>query len=494
MPSGLKGSSAWDILSTFQTLLTEPVFDGLFRLLREPFVPSRGENVKDESVGIFLSRRLGKSFADNLVSAVYHGIYAGDIYKLSARTLLPLPWHMETRDRDEGSGIIVENVSDLMQKRRTHGLDEIQDIERKKRTILDQHGYYRRVANPALFRDASVYTFKHGVGQVTTALEQYLRQNQNVTILESTSVDDIQVIKAQNGLRVWSRKATDNPKGLTHDYVASTLSPLHLQRSFPADKIQSQEVLSHLKLTKALKRSSASVNTMVVNLYYDNPKLLAVQGFGYLIPRSVPLEQNPERALGVIFGTETSGLHSKPLSADLPRYINFEWSEKHGTAIINRDSVEDHLYSPDLVKQDTAPGTKLTVILGGHWWHDWAEPDLPTEDQAIEMAPLRPPPPPPHLRNPPRGQSPPRPQLHPTISRRIRAGHANRARSPHVQIPRPLEGRGDLVAGLPRDERLCAVRKGHSMGDSRSERSCHGVTAVYARGVVGNGQGLGYQA
>lgn len=83
---------------------------------------------------------------------------------------------------------------------------------------------------------------------------------------------------------------------------------------------------------------------MVINLYYSDPKLIPYRGFGYLIPRSIPLEQNPERALGVIFASESS------------------------------------------MGQDTAPGTKLTVMLGGHWWDDWTPSDLPDEQSGIEMA------------------------------------------------------------------------------------------------------------
>lgn len=81
---------------------------------------------------------------------------------------------------------------------------------------------------------------------------------------------------------------------------------------------------------------------MTVNLFYSNPDLLPVQGFGYLIPQSIPFEQNPERALGVIFDSSaTQG-------------------------------------------QDTAPGTKLTVMMGGHWWDGWDA--YPTEVEGLEMA------------------------------------------------------------------------------------------------------------
>lgn len=84
------------------------------------------------------------------------------------------------------------------------------------------------------------------------------------------------------------------------------------------------------------------VTVMTVNVFYPNTSLLPVEGFGYLIPQSVPFEQNPERALGVIFDSSA------------------------------------------IKGQDTADGTKLTVMMGGHWWDGWT--DYPTEEEGIEMA------------------------------------------------------------------------------------------------------------
>lgn len=81
---------------------------------------------------------------------------------------------------------------------------------------------------------------------------------------------------------------------------------------------------------------------MVVNLYFSQPKLLPVQGFGYLIPRTVPFDENPELALGVVFDSDVS------------------------------------------VGQDTIPGTKVTVMLGGHWWDDWEV--YPDEEEGARMA------------------------------------------------------------------------------------------------------------
>ncbi len=86
---------------------------------------------------------------------------------------------------------------------------------------------------------------------------------------------------------------------------------------------------------------------MVVNLYYANPALLPVHGFGYLIPRSVPWNQNPERALGVVFDSDAN------------------------------------------IGQDTVPGTKVTVMLGGHWWDEWASYPDEAEGAAMAKAVLR---------------------------------------------------------------------------------------------------------
>jgi hypothetical protein len=88
--------------------------------------------------------------------------------------------------------------------------------------------------------------------------------------------------------------------------------------------------------------STHAVTVNVVNLYYADPNLLPIKGFGYLLPQSVPFEQNPERALGVIFDSEVAD------------------------------------------GQDTVDGTKLTVMLGGHWWDGWSA--VPNEQESIDAA------------------------------------------------------------------------------------------------------------
>ena len=59
-----------------------PVMRGtLSRFMMEPFVGISDKS--EESIHDFVSRRLGARMANEMISAVVHGIYAGDAQKLS---------------------------------------------------------------------------------------------------------------------------------------------------------------------------------------------------------------------------------------------------------------------------------------------------------------------------------------------------------------------------------------------------------------------------
>lgn len=88
-------------------------------------------------------------------------------------------------------------------------------------------------------------------------------------------------------------------------------------------------------------QATPSVTVMVVNLFFKEEGLVP-NGFGYLIPRSIGFDQNPECALGVVFDSDST----------------------YG--------------------QDTVPGTKLTVMLGGHWWDTFDT--YPSAEEGEEMA------------------------------------------------------------------------------------------------------------
>ncbi|MDZ7808184.1 MAG: protoporphyrinogen oxidase [Gracilimonas sp.] len=78
-----------ELVPSPKTLFTTKVLSakGKWRVFAEPFI-SKGPD-EDESVGDFLERRIGKEAVDYLVDPVFSGIYAGDIYSISKKEILP---------------------------------------------------------------------------------------------------------------------------------------------------------------------------------------------------------------------------------------------------------------------------------------------------------------------------------------------------------------------------------------------------------------------
>jgi len=70
------------------------------RLLMEPFIRRRPEDLGEESVAAFARRRFGAGVADNLFAAMVSGIYGGDAHRLSVQAAFPL---MAGWERDRGS-------------------------------------------------------------------------------------------------------------------------------------------------------------------------------------------------------------------------------------------------------------------------------------------------------------------------------------------------------------------------------------------------------
>lgn len=103
---------------------------------------------------------------------------------------------------------------------------------------------------------------------------------------------------------------------------------------------------------------STAVTIQLVNLWYPVTFANAPHhAFGYLIPQAVGFDQNPECALGVIFDSDRE----------------FPPPTRSAPEVVNRGA-------------DTIQGTKLTVMLGGHYWDGIPSDYLPNAAAAAEMA------------------------------------------------------------------------------------------------------------
>lgn len=337
-----------NMFQAVSSLLTEPAFAGLFSaLVRDSFTARQSIVAEDESIASFFSRRLDSRLANNLVSAVLHGIYAGDVEKLSMQSLLPALWKYAKLYGSIRKGFGQESQHMFLSK---------EDLRLLSCVDLDITKSDKQKAAEA----SSVFTLKGGLGELANGLEASLLQQEMVHIEKETLVDDLRLAGGQVSsfrcrisfcalsyrftralglclqvrLSIQSHKSNPTSNETRHfSHVVSTISAKTLNRI--AKTADGRRVLLPFD-------EIPSVSVMVVNIFYTNPSILPVHGFGYLIPRSIPFAQNPERALGVVFDSDAA------------------------------------------IGQDDVPGTKVTVMLGGHWWDGWES--FPDEHEGTKMA------------------------------------------------------------------------------------------------------------
>ncbi|KAL9052813.1 MAG: hypothetical protein Q9162_005176 [Coniocarpon cinnabarinum] len=341
-------------IDNLRTILTEPAFDGILRgIWREIDAPVRPPTLKDESVGDFIARRVSKDIANNLASALFHGIYAGDIWQLSTRALLPSQWEAEKRHE----GLINAGAEGVFRRSSWLFCDDLECQMVAQDTPLEDVWKQKAMS-------ASVFTFEKGQGMLVDAMEDLLMKNPNIKLRKETTAEAIKGGKGQYEIETKPTEASKSqhvPVQCSH--VISTLAPHALPRLLAS---VDAEQTTAFPFTPSRPASAANVG--VVNLYFRSPDLLlnlsppnmnprhlkpqGLQGFGYLIPQTVPLEQNPERALGVIFDSD--------ITPDLYTTV-----------------------SPEKA------GTRLTVMLGGHYWDNWSALPSPSELEAMSLSLLQ---------------------------------------------------------------------------------------------------------
>jgi oxygen-dependent protoporphyrinogen oxidase len=344
---------SFGIADNLWSILTEPVYKTLvLSLLKEVVQPARDPVIQDESIGDFLSRRFGSTVVDRLVSAVLHGIYAGDVWQLSAKSLFPDLWRTESTHGGVIRGML---------RSKSVGVE----ITRREADFLKA---MKTFPWEPLFKDTihttSVFTFRDGISMLSDKLYAALFETGRVQFKTDSPIESIKSLEGNMGMEL---KIAGSEEAHRHTHIISTLSSNHLN------------TVAGRNLTPFVP----SVNVMTVNLYFRSTGLHE-PGFGYLIPRATPFENNPERALGVVFDNAYS---PTPSMVDPKTWhmsaAEAQMARDQGHAINVNDFVYYNLSAPP-VRQDDVDGTKLTVMLGGHWWDGW--PSFPDEKEGLALA------------------------------------------------------------------------------------------------------------
>lgn len=205
---------------------------GKRRILKEPFIPAGP--VREESVGDFLERRIGKEAVDYLVDPIFSGIYAGDVYKLSKSMITPALAEMEQNYGSITKGGLKER------KRKQKSAEK----EKRKPTVL---------------------TFRKGLQQLTNALTEKLS--------DFIVYDEVQSIhKAADGFSVTTRNSEYKA-----DKVISCL---------PAN-VLTKVVIDDFKLLSRVLEKVVYAPVLVTQLIYNSAEVdLKHNGFGFLVPHA----------------------------------------------------------------------------------------------------------------------------------------------------------------------------------------------------------------
>lgn len=313
------------------------LFDGVINgLLRDIFGKRRPENLRDESVEAFISRRTNKSISDNMISAVFRGIYAGDVADLSARSTRLSG--MYTTENVHGSSLFsaaMSGESSLPEKREKDFLPFF------AQSLLDTN--YPLTADQ--LSSYSMLAFKGGIQQIATHLGEELERKfpKSVKILRNTSISQINPIEDGIELRT--------SRGIIKGHVAVSTLPANKV----SDLLTGKKALPAAKLSKEIPFASLAV----IDFWFPKKKV-GREWFGYLIPKSED-NTNSEGIIGVVFDSAV-----RSAAVPIGEYIK-------------KDSLLDD--APDQPEADTEKGTTLTVMLGGPLWKD----DL-SEEEVLERA------------------------------------------------------------------------------------------------------------
>lgn len=147
----------------------------------------RGSGQEDESIQDFVTRRFGKGFSDDLISAMVHGIYAGDVSKLSVRSTFGMLYHME---KDYGSivlGLLMGGGG---------AVETPWDQTLKEKIVKEKPNLQEFVDK------TSIYSFTDGLEELSRSLEKDLVKGGRVNIQKDSVVEKLDASLGSRDVRV----------------------------------------------------------------------------------------------------------------------------------------------------------------------------------------------------------------------------------------------------------------------------------------------------
>lgn len=250
-------------------------------VFKEPFVAKKSHS-NDESIHEFFSRRFTPLVTNKFLSAVYRGIYAGDVKELSVDSVMPTVTKLEQEYGSIIKAAFMKSSNEplLSQSLLNYG----SAFEVKESEFLSTKDKLKNV--PML-------AFSKGLASFTLGLHNYLDNLSNVSFKLNNPVNSI--IPKDNRFLINHNEE--------FDYIRSS--------------INSNNLLQILNVSKP-QFNLNYVDIYMVNVYTPRNDL-KINGFGYLVPQ---IAENKEELLGCIFDSDieknSSYLYTDQKSIDKP--------------------------------------------------------------------------------------------------------------------------------------------------------------------------------
>ncbi|KAG0167346.1 oxygen-dependent protoporphyrinogen oxidase [Apophysomyces sp. BC1034] len=297
-----------------------PIFKSvMLAAMREPFVRSKFKDTleggDDESLYSFMKRRFNEHVALNLMGAMTHGIYAGDVKALSVKSTMRLLYENE---RVYGSVIKGFVKGAKVETFRERGM-----AARARQEAPEWFGEMEKM---------SVIGFRQGTQMLPDQLRAWLEGCANVEIITDDPVERIDLV-GDKECKIKTR--------------SSEIYAEHVISALPAKTMDRLVDLPHLDY-------NPSADVAVVNLTYAPDEVdLKYDGFGFLTPHpDSPSKMPVPGTLGVVFDSNAMpGQDKEPLVKLTAMMGGHAWSQAFGQVPIEQlDPNEALLYARKAMK------------------------------------------------------------------------------------------------------------------------------------------------
>lgn len=313
--------------SLFVKFLFSDVTQGLIpSILKEPF-QKKATNTQDESIRSFILRRFGSpAVADNVLSAIMHGIYSGDVAKLSVQATLPSLIQME---KDHGS-IVKSMLSKLTSKSDKSVASELNSSLLKYEELISPGANLSSLS--LSLKKFPILRLHGGLQVLPNALAELLQKQNNIEIYFDSPVERLELL---------SGAVQANGKSAKYDHVRYTLGATALLKLIGANNIKLQNILNLFEYS----------TIFLANVYSKKGGLIPAKGngFGFLVPGR---NKNPESLLGIIYDSDTE--------LDAEKFF--------GGSLVGK-----------------VPYEKVTLMMGGHFFSTRGIPSSKASIRAVKQ-------------------------------------------------------------------------------------------------------------